>query len=70
VEFDEELARTRSHENEFVGLPEDEARQLAARLGMSLAVRHSNDEFLAGNLVPSRMTLEVRDGRVVHASAG
>ena len=57
-------------EPQLVGLSEAEAFQLADELGLTLRVRHSDDEWVTLDLRAGRMSVEVRGGRVVQASAG
>ncbi|HTZ45930.1 MAG TPA: hypothetical protein VMB79_18865 [Jatrophihabitans sp.] len=68
--FDEELARTRGFQADFLGLELDEARRLADRLGLQLRVIDADDLALTADLRPRRMTIDVRTGRVSTARAG
>jgi uncharacterized protein involved in copper resistance len=68
--FDDQLAQTQAYEPQFLGLSEAEAHVLADRLGLQLRIRHSDDEPLTLDLRASRLTVEVRAGRVEQAHAG
>ena len=63
------LASTRSHEAEFLGLTEAEARHRAAELHLLLRVIAPGDAVTL-DLRPDRMTVVMTDSRVVDASAG
>jgi hypothetical protein len=70
------LATTEAYAPEFVGLTEAEADALAARLQLVLrCVRmappgeHAS-YALSADLMPKRLTLWLRDGRVLKADAG
>ena len=67
--FDEKLARTRSHETEFLGLSQEQASSLAAQLGIVLRVR-SEDERITLDWHPGRVTVVLSFGVVTDASAG
>jgi hypothetical protein len=70
MDWDEVLEATRSHESEFLGLDVEEARELAARLGLQLRLITPEVDALHLDLRPTRMTLDVRTGRVTQARAG
>ena len=57
-------------EPRFMGLSEEQAYQLAEELHLVLRVRHSDDEMLTLDLRSGRMSVEIREGHVVQASAG
>jgi hypothetical protein len=67
--FDEALAATRSHAQEFIGLSEPQARALAERLGYQLRVR-SKDEPITADWSARRMTVDLSTGVVTDARAG
>jgi len=67
--FDETLAATRSHANEFVGLSEPQARALADELSYQLRVR-SKDEPITADWSARRVTVDLSTGAVTDARVG
>jgi hypothetical protein len=69
-DFDADLAETKSHERDFIGLTESEASGLARRLGLELRVIRDDHTALHLDLRSRRITVDVRTGRVTRADAG
>ncbi len=68
--FQSELDLTRLRARRFVGLEEDEARQLAHELGFALRTWTSEDPDVTADWNPHRITAYVRGGKVINADAG
>lgn len=64
------MERTRSLCPQFIGLEESEAVALASRLKLELRIIRSDRTPLTLDGRPSRVTVDLRTGRVTSAEAG
>lgn len=68
--FQQSLERTRSLCARFINLDESEARHLASQLKLQLRIIRDDDTALTLDLRPTRVTVDLRTGRVTEAKAG